>query len=59
MRRPIAGSRRLPAPSRSIRWKREILALALHYRLDQRVERLFDALSECRGGPTGSTGTRR
>src|SRR5580658_7334100 len=30
----------------------EILALALHYRLDQRVERLFDMLSECRGGQT-------
>ena len=29
-----------------------ILALALQYRLDQRVERLFDALSECDGGPT-------
>ena len=29
----------------------EILALALHYRLDQRVERLFDRLSDCRGGP--------
>ena len=29
-----------------------ILALALHYRLDQRVERLCDALSECRGRPT-------
>jgi hypothetical protein len=29
-----------------------ILALALHYRLDQRVERLFDSLSDCRGGPT-------
>ena len=29
-----------------------ILALALHYQLDQRVERLFDLLSECRGGPT-------
>jgi len=27
-----------------------ILALALHYRLDKRVERLFDAISECRGG---------
>jgi AAA+ superfamily predicted ATPase len=27
-----------------------ILALALHYRLDQRVERLFDAISGCRGG---------
>jgi hypothetical protein len=26
-----------------------ILALALHYKLDQRVERLFDAMSECRG----------
>ena len=26
-----------------------ILALALHYKLDQRVERLFDAISECRG----------
>ena len=32
-----------------------ILALALHYRLDQRVERLFDALSECRGRPTRFT----
>jgi AAA+ superfamily predicted ATPase len=30
----------------------EILTLALHYRLEQRVERLFDCLSECRGGPT-------
>ena len=29
-----------------------ILTLALHYRLDKRVERLFDALSECRGGNT-------
>ncbi len=28
----------------------EILTLALHYRLEQRVERLFDCLSECRGG---------
>lgn len=28
-----------------------IFALAVHYRLDQRVDRLFDALSECRGGP--------
>jgi hypothetical protein len=27
----------------------KILALALHYKLDQRVERLFDAASECRG----------
>jgi hypothetical protein len=27
-----------------------ILSLALHYRLDQRVERLFDAISDCRGG---------
>ena len=27
-----------------------ILALALHYRIDQRVERLFDRLSECRSG---------
>ena len=26
-----------------------MLALALHYQLDQRVERLFDAVSECRG----------
>jgi hypothetical protein len=26
-----------------------ILVLALHYKLDQRVERLFDAISECRG----------
>ena len=30
----------------------DILALALHYELDQRVERLFDAMSECRGGAT-------
>jgi AAA+ superfamily predicted ATPase len=30
----------------------EILTLALHYRLEQRVERLFDCLSDCRGGPT-------
>ena len=30
----------------------EILALALTYRLDQRLERLFDGLSDCRGGPT-------
>ncbi len=29
-----------------------IFALALHYRLDRRVDRLFDAMSECRGGPT-------
>jgi len=29
-----------------------LLALALHYELDQRVERLFDGISECRGGPT-------
>ena len=29
-----------------------ILSLALHYKLDQRVERLFDATSECRGGAT-------
>ena len=28
-----------------------ILAFVLHYRLDQRIERLFDRLSECRGGP--------
>jgi len=27
-----------------------ILALALHYRLDKRVKRLFDTMSECRGG---------
>jgi transitional endoplasmic reticulum ATPase len=27
-----------------------IFALALNYRLDQRVERLFDAISDCRGG---------
>ncbi len=27
-----------------------ILALALHYRLDKRVERLFDTISDCRGG---------
>jgi transitional endoplasmic reticulum ATPase len=30
-----------------------ILALALHYRLDRRTERLFDALSECRRGRSG------
>jgi hypothetical protein len=30
----------------------EILALALQYRLDQRVSRLFDALSDCWGGAT-------
>jgi AAA+ superfamily predicted ATPase len=29
-----------------------VLALALHYKLDQRVERLFDAISECRAGIT-------
>jgi transitional endoplasmic reticulum ATPase len=29
-----------------------ILTLALHYKLDQRVERLFDGMSECRGGRT-------
>jgi SpoVK/Ycf46/Vps4 family AAA+-type ATPase len=29
-----------------------ILALALHYRLDQRIERLFDTISECRTGIT-------
>ena len=28
----------------------EILALALTYQLDQRLERLFNALSDCRGG---------
>ena len=32
-----------------------ILALALHYKLDQRVGRLFDAMSECRGGITRFT----
>jgi hypothetical protein len=31
--------------------ERRILELALHYRLDQRVERLCDALSECRDRP--------
>ncbi len=29
-----------------------IMAVALHYVLDKRVERLFDALSSCRGEPT-------
>jgi len=29
-----------------------ILALALHYVLDKRVERLFDAMSQCRGSVT-------
>lgn len=29
-----------------------ILALALHYRLDRRIEGLCDAISECRGRPT-------
>ena len=28
----------------------DILGFALHYKLDKRVERLFDTLSECRGG---------
>ena len=32
------------------RCETDILCLALHYRLDQRVERLFDALSDARGG---------
>jgi SpoVK/Ycf46/Vps4 family AAA+-type ATPase len=32
--------------------ERDVLALALHYQLDQRVERLYDGLSECRGKPT-------
>jgi SpoVK/Ycf46/Vps4 family AAA+-type ATPase len=32
--------------------ERQILELALHYRLDRRGERLWDALSECRGRPT-------
>jgi hypothetical protein len=27
-----------------------MLTLGLHYKLDQRVDRLFDATSECRGG---------
>jgi AAA+ superfamily predicted ATPase len=30
-------------------WTTRILALALGYKLDNRVERLFDAVSECRG----------
>ena len=30
----------------------DILALALAYRIDQRVDRFFDALSGCRGGPS-------
>jgi transitional endoplasmic reticulum ATPase len=30
-----------------------VLALALHYRLDKPVDRLFDAMSECRGGVSG------
>ena len=29
-----------------------MFALGLHYRLDKRVDRLFDATSECRGGVT-------
>ena len=29
----------------------DILALALHYRLERRIDTLFDCLSECRGGP--------
>jgi ATPase family protein associated with various cellular activities (AAA) len=30
-----------------------MLALALHYKLGKRVDRLFDAMSECRGGISG------
>jgi hypothetical protein len=30
----------------------DIFSLGLHYRLDKRVDRLFDAMSECRGGPS-------
>ena len=30
----------------------DILMLALRYRLDRRIDRLFDALSDCRGGPS-------
>jgi hypothetical protein len=33
----------------------QILALALHYQLDYRIERLCDKLSECRGRPTRFT----
>ena len=44
MPRSIAGLRRSPRPSRLDPLETEILALALHYRLDQRVERLFDLL---------------
>jgi AAA+ superfamily predicted ATPase len=29
---------------------KRILALAIHYKVDQRVERLFDGISACRGG---------
>ena len=29
-----------------------ILALALYYKVDRRIERLFDAINECRGGPS-------
>ena len=31
---------------------KRVLALALHYGLDKRVERLVDAMSQCRGGMT-------
>ena len=52
MRPSPGGLRRFPGLSRSVRWKLRSLALALTYRLDQRLERLFDGLSDCRGGPT-------
>ena len=50
-RRSIAGLGRSPRPFHSIGWKR-IFGLALQYRVDQRIEKLFDCLSECRGRPT-------
>jgi transitional endoplasmic reticulum ATPase len=34
------------------RLEADILALALQYKLDKRIDRLYDSLSECRGGPT-------
>ena len=58
MRPSIAGLRRSPDVLDLDHWKADILALALHYRLDQRVERLFDTLERVSWWPSrGSTGT--
>ena len=44
---PIAGSRQITGTLVLDPLEARMLALALHYKLDQRVERLFDAASEC------------